>query len=445
MTFELLYTRLRSRPALNWLLPAAHQLRDVAYLVGGNVLKLGLGLGTSIIIFRALGPSDAGRFTLVLSILGLLSIVGEFGLRDAAVNYIAHFLLPDPEKAAAVARTFLAAKFILSALATTVAVLAAGFIASQFYPGLDLANLIRLGAFSLLTNGLLAFVVVVLQAQQRFGTISLIGILQTLARAAVILVLFLSQQINLYILMLLESLVPLGVFVYALRSIPRPFYVLPLRLRSGHGFPLFGHLSLLWHFAKWIALAALASAIFLKLDVLMLSFYRAPAEVGLYAAAFALVGKLDVVKNAVVTSAFPDACRRSEKSDLRLYVLQSLRLTALVSLAALPLFAIGGYLIELLYGVEYHGSVAALYPLLAAFLIGLNAEPVAYVLYPLNQPRWIAASDLFQLGFNVVANLALIPAFGIIGAAWGVLLTRIVALGITFFLVRRFLWQGQRV
>ena len=435
MTFELLYTRLRSRPALNWLLPATHQLRDVAYLVGGNVLKLGLGLAASIIIFRALGPSDAGRFTLVLSILGLLSIVAEFGLRDAAVNYIARWLPSSPERAAAVARTFFAVKFILSALATTVAVIAAGFIASQFYPGLDLADLIRLGAFSLLMNGLLAFVVVVLQAQQRFGAISLIGILQTLARAAVILVLFLSQHLNLYTLMLLESLVPLGVFVYSLRFIPRAFRV----FRD----PLFAHFSLLWHFAKWIALAALASAIFLKLDVLMLSFYRAPAEVGLYAAAFALVGKLDVVKNAVVTSAFPDACRRSEKSDLRLYVLQSLRLTALVSLAALPLFAIGGYLVELLYGAEYRGSVAALYPLLAAFLIGLNAEPVAYVLYPLNQPRWIAASDLFQLAFNVLANLALIPAFGIIGAAWGVLLTRIVALGITFFLVRRYLWQGQ--
>ncbi|MBI4786844.1 MAG: oligosaccharide flippase family protein [Chloroflexi bacterium] len=433
MTFDLLYSRLRARPALNGLLPAAHQLRDLAYLVGGNVLKLALGLGTSILIFRALGPGDAGRFTLALSILGLLSIIGEFGLRDAAVNYIARFSLPDPERAAAVARTFLAVKFFLSALATTSAILAAGFIASQFYPGLDLADLIRLGAFSLLMNGLLAFVVVVLQAQQRFGAISIIGVLQTVVRAAAILVLFLSQQINLFTLLLLESLVPLGVFIYSLRLIPRAFRAFRV--------PSFAHFSLLWHFAKWIAVAALASAIFLKLDILLLSFYRAPSEVGLYAAAFALVGKLDVVKNAVVTSAFPDACRRAEKSDLRLYVLPSLRLTALVSFSALPLFAVGGYLIEWLYGVEYRGAVAALYPLLVAFLIGLNAEPVAYVLYPLNKPRWIAASDMLQLGFSVVANLALIPAFGIAGAAWSVLLTRIVALGITFVLVRRFLWQ----
>jgi O-antigen/teichoic acid export membrane protein len=99
--------------------------------------------------------------------------------------------------------------------------------------------------------------------------------------------------------------------------------------------------------------------------------------------------------------------------------------------------------IELFYGVEYAGGIGAVYPLLGAFLLGLNVEPVAYVLYPLNQPRWIAASDLMQLAFNVAVNLALIPRFGIIGAAWGVLLTRVVASSITFILVRRFLWKEQ--
>jgi O-antigen/teichoic acid export membrane protein len=316
-----------------------------------------------------------------------------------------------------------------------VGIFAAGWIAASFYPQDRVGDLLRLGALSLFTDGLLAFAVVVLEAQQRFAAISLLGVLQAVVRGALVLLLFLANEVNLVTLLALESIVPLSVFLYSLRLIPRSFHLLR--------WPAFEDLGLLWHFTKWIGLAALASAIFLKLDVLMLSFFRTPAEVGLYAAAFALIGKLDVVKNAVLTTAFPEACRRSEPTALRQYASQSLRFTALASLAILPLFVIGGWLIGVLYGEEYQGAAVALYPLLAAFLIGLNAEPVAYVLYPLNQPRWIAASDLMQLGFNFAVNLALIPAHGILGAAWGVLLTRVVAALITFVLVRSFLWKGQ--
>jgi Na+-driven multidrug efflux pump len=46
-----------------------------------------------------------------------------------------------------------------------------------------------------------------------------------------------------------------------------------------------------------------------------------------------------------------------------------------------------------------------------------------------------------QLAVGLAMGLALIPAFGIVGAAWGVLVARIVAALVTFRLVRRFLWE----
>jgi O-antigen/teichoic acid export membrane protein len=424
---------MRSQSLPTGLLPARDQLRGVILLVGGNVLKLGLGFGTSVLIFRTLGPGDAGRLALTLSVLGLFSIIGEFGLRDAAVNYIARWLPVAPDRAAAVARTFLVSKTFLTALASSVAIFVAGWLAATFYSKVDVAGLIRLGAFSLFMDGLLAFATVVLEARRRFAMLSALGVIQAALRAGLVGLFFVLGQVNLYTLLALESIVPLAVFVYALRVIPRSFYA----VRSAW----LEHLGLLWHFAKWVAVAALASTIFLRLDVLMLSYFRTPVEVGFYAAAFALVSKLDVVKSAVLTTAFPEACRRSGGAELRQYIVQSLRMTVLASLGLLSLFVFGGALIELLYGVEYRAAVPAFYPLLAGFIIGLNAEPVAYVLYPLDRPRWIAASDLTQLVFCVLINLVLIPAYGMVGAAWGVLLTRLTAAVITLVLVRRFLWQ----
>jgi O-antigen/teichoic acid export membrane protein len=412
------------------------QLRDVGYLVAGNLLKIMLGLGTSAIIFRSLGPSDAGRLALALSVVGLLSIVGEFGLRDAAVNYIAHFWPTTTEQAYAVARTFLLCKIVLSALASAVGVLGAGLIAASFYPEARVADLIRLGSFSLFTSGLLAFSLVILEAERNFSRISALNILQAVLRAALVAALFLLRSVNLYTLLVLEALVPVAVFLYSLRVIPRAFYSIRV--------PLLRHLGTLFQFTKWIAVAAFASAIFMKLDVLILSYYRAPAEVGFYAVAVALVSRLDIVKTAVLTTAFPEACRRGRRADLRLFVLQSLKLTALASLAFLPLFVVGGFTIEWLYGADYLAAIPAFYLLLVGFLVGLNAQPAAFVLYPLNRPRWIAASDVIQLGFQIAVNLILIPPFGIIGAAWGVLLTRVVGAVITFGLVRQLLWRNSQ-
>lgn len=412
---------------------AQTQLRNVVYLILGNLIKVGLGIITSAIVFRVLGPGDAGRLTITLSIVGLLSIISEFGLRDAAVNYISQYLGPLSNAAAAVSRTFFLLKIVLSGLASFTGIIGATIIAAQFYPDIHLTDLIQLGAVSLFADALLAFSMVILEAHQRFGVMSLIGVFQSVLRAALITILFVGHGINLYSLLILESIVPLAVFIYSLRWLPRD-YIVPHR-------PLFQYVTVLFHFTKWVALAALASAIFLRLDVLMLSYFRPTAEVGFYAVALALVNKLDVFKSAVLTTAFPEACRHTDPIELRVYVFQSLRLTGTATLLFLPLFAIGGLLIQWIYGLEYLAAVPALYPLLLAYLIGLNVEPTAYVLYPLNRPRWIAVSDLIQLVFTLGINLILIPAFGIIGAALGVLLTRILAGVITFSLIRQFLWK----
>lgn len=433
MTLESLALRLRLPPALIAWLPARRQLRDLFFLVAGNLFKIALGFATSSIIFRALGPNDAGRLTLTLSLVGLLSIVGEFGLRDAAVNYISGFMPTRPDDAYAVGRTFFLSKIFLSALASAVGIFGAGLIAAQFYPDARVQDLIQLGALSLFTSGLLAFALVILEAQKNFAIIGWLNTIQAVVRAVLIIALFLTQNISLFALILLEALIPLIVFIYSLRFIPRAFLILRR--------PFFEHFGTLFHFTKWIAVAAFGSAIFLKLDVLMLSYYRAPAQVGLYAVALALVTRLDILKNAVLTTAFPDACRRAGPDELRAFIFQSIKLTALASLALLPLFAIGAPLIEWLYGTEYSAAIPAFYLLFTGFIIGLNAAPVAFVLYPLNRPRWIAASDLLQLAFNAGVNFLLIPPFGIIGAAWGVVLTRVASAVITFVFVRHFLWS----
>src|SRR3990172_3573903 len=99
----------------------ARPLRNVAILLAGSAVRLGLGFIASVLTYRALPPADAGRLTVVLSLVGVFSLLAEFGFRDAAVNYIAG--AASVAEAQRVAHSFLAAKMLFGTLA---AVLLAG-------------------------------------------------------------------------------------------------------------------------------------------------------------------------------------------------------------------------------------------------------------------------------------------------------------------------------
>src|SRR5207302_5417753 len=144
----------------------------------------------------------------------------------------------------------------------------------------------------------------------------------------IIVVLFLTGSLALWPLVGLEVGLPLVLLLFGQRSLPanlRPRLTTWLGARFG----------VLWRFSRWIAVAAIASTIFLSLDVVLLGHFRPAAEVGLYGAALALLAKFEVVQNAVLTLSFPDASQYRAKADLRAYVARTLRLTGHASAALL--------------------------------------------------------------------------------------------------------------
>jgi O-antigen/teichoic acid export membrane protein len=403
----------------------ARPLRNVAILLAGNGVKLGLGFVASVLTYRALSPADAGRLTVVLSLVGLFSLLAEFGFRDAAVNYVAG--AASLAEAQRVARSFLVAKMLFGTLAAVVLALLAGWLLATWFPGTVAPNLLRLAALSLIAGGLLNYVQTLLEARQTFGALSLLSMAQAVVRAAAIAFFYFTGRLALGPLIALEVVIPLAVLVYGARFLPPGF----LSLRR----PLFEHFETLWRFSRWIAVAAVASTIFLSLDVLLLGHFRPAAEVGVYGVALALLAKFEVVQNVVLTTAFPDACRYHTKPELRAYVWRTLRLTGLATLGFLCLLPFAGWLIELLYGAVYKAAAFPFILLLVGLMVGVNAQPAAFVLYPLNRPQWIAAGDVLQLVFCAAAGVWLIPLYGVLGAALTVLATRVFGGLITLALV----------
>lgn len=394
----------------------------------GNIIRLGIGVLASALTYRALPTADAGRLAITVGLVSLFSFVAEFGFRDAAVNFVAG--ARSAAEAQAAARSFLLAKLVFGTLAAVILAGLAGWIVARWYGGAVHPGLVRFAALALLTGGLLNYVQTLFEARQSFATLSLISMIQGLVRAGAIVILFVTNQLTLWPLIALEVAVPLALFAVGQR-------LLPSELRPRLLASLGTYFARLWRFSRWIAIAAVASTIFLNLDVVLLGHFRPAAEVGVYGAALALLAKFEVLQNAVLTSAFPEACRYHSRDDLQAYLGRILRITGLASIGLLLILPLTGTLLALLYGARYAGAALPFAILLIAFAIGLNAQPAAFVLYPLERIRWIAGGDVLQLFFFIGVGLWLIPLDGALGAALAVLATRLLGAGLTAAFVTR--------
>lgn len=394
----------------------------------GNIIRLGIGVLASALTYRALPTADAGRLAITVGLVSLFSFVAEFGFRDAAVNFVAG--ARSAAEAQAAARSFLLAKLVFGTLAAVILAGLAEWIVARWYGGAVHPGLVRFAALALLTGGLLNYVQTLFEARQSFATLSLISMIQGLVRAGAIVILFVTNHLTLWPLIALEVAVPLALFAVGQR-------LLPSELRPRLLASLGTYFARLWRFSRWIAIAAVASTIFLNLDVVLLGHFRPAAEVGVYGAALALLAKFEVLQNAVLTSAFPEACRYHSRDDLQAYLGRILRITGLASIGLLLILPLTGTLLALLYGARYAGAALPFAILLIAFAIGLNAQPAAFVLYPLERIRWIAGGDVLQLFFFIGVGLWLIPLDGALGAALAVLATRLLGAGLTAAFVTR--------
>jgi len=149
--------------------------QNIALLTTGNLVKLGIGVVASALVYRSLAPADAGRLAIVVGLVSLFSFVAEFGFRDAAVNEIA---AASPAEAESVARSFLMAKLLFGTLAAALLAGLAGWIVNGWYSGAVQPDLVRFAALALLTGGLLNYLQTLLEARQTFGALSLISMLQ---------------------------------------------------------------------------------------------------------------------------------------------------------------------------------------------------------------------------------------------------------------------------
>ena len=159
--------------------PIMYRLARGAFwsLVGGVISRL-FAVLSSIIIARLLGKENFGELGMVQSTIGMLGVLGGFGLGTTATKYIAQFQSTEVEKAGRIATLSITLSVIGGALVMMSCVLLSPVLAERVFNRLDLAPLLTAASLLLFVSILNEVQFAVLAGFEAFRKIARINILQ---------------------------------------------------------------------------------------------------------------------------------------------------------------------------------------------------------------------------------------------------------------------------
>ena len=165
------------------------------------------------------------------------------------------------------------------------------------------------------------------------------------------------------------------------------------------------------------------SALYFRIDLLLVEMWHGTEPVALYNAAFRLVETVRLFPAAVLAVALPSLCRATDTGPLR-------RVAAAVSVFGLVvtpvLWAGARWGLPIVYGTSYVAAVPAFRILILSLpLMSLNFA-LTHQLIGWDGQRAYAIVCAVALAVNLALNVVMIPPLSIEGAAWATVWTEVV-------------------
>ncbi len=377
---------------------------NFGWLTFEKLVRMTLGLFVGTWVARYLGPADYGTLNYGIAITGILSVVPMLGL-DAIVR---RRLRQTPGDTGAILGTAFLLK--LGAGVLTYAATITGMW--LFEPNPTARFVVIVTALLHVHQSMMIFDVYFqshLQARYGVWAQNIAFTLSALGRVVLILA---GAKIEAFALMLVIEMPAASLlFVWFYR-------------RNGGQLGTWqwrGNLASALLRESWpLALAAIASILYLRLDQVMLVHLASPQEAGRYAAAarlYELCGFLPVALAASLAPALLTA-HATDRADFDRRVRGLFaRAAQLAYAAAVPGILLSGVIVSLLFGPAYAATVPMFIVLLLGYpflAVGIAREQV---LIAEQKPRRQLAAMISGVALNLLLNLILIPRFGGLGAA----------------------------
>jgi len=195
-----------------------------------------------------------------------------------------------------------------------------------------------------------------------------------------------------------------------------------------------------------VALMAMMTLTYNKIDTPLIAWLRGPAEAGVYWAAYTIVFGVLGFSAVLSRAAFPEMARTSAPGQPR-DMSQTMRLSMIGAgagaLASILVSTWAPQLIRLAYGPKYAAGAGALSILAWCLWPNFSAALLLQRLVVDGRQRILAGGALIAAALNVGLNVLIIPRLGMLGAAGTSVASETCLLMLAIFAYRKSLWVGR--
>lgn len=368
-----------------------------------QLISVFLGVITSVILARTLGPTNLGIYSLLLTTFSLIGSIGSLGISIANTYYGVKGEYKWNE---------IASNSIIAALIMGIILIV--FFLSLYFLGLSFLNninftVILISSIAIPSALSMGYFQNILLGQRKIKQYNAINIVQSiLYMSFIVIVLYFNGSLSGVIVSwtaayLLTAIIPI-ILVY--KSIPFKLHLNLNLFKKSITFGLKGYLGNLIQFLNY------------RIDMYLINFILLnSASVGYYSISVGLAESLWYLPGAVGTLVFartPGLTNEERNRTTPQICRNTLFITIIFSII---LVITGKYIISILYGSRYLDALTPLLVLIPGVIALSIAKVLSNEIAGRGKPIINTYIAIISIAVNVPLNLILIPKIGIVGSA----------------------------
>lgn len=404
-----------------------------------TVSDIGINLLIGIVLARGLGPEQYGLYSLLIWFIGLGTLFIRFGLGDMAKRFISEAAGQrnwDVQKG--IVQLTLVLRVIAIVVIFLVMLLFSRSWASLFQDASNQYYFVLI-AFAFLPSVINLSLTAIFAGFQRYDYGAYV-ILITNPLRAIAIITFMALNFGLQEVILVNAAAwALGILigVFLLQRLV-PFREL---FSSTHLQPAVRKRALKYAITM-TGILAINYIIWHQSEVFFLGLYCPVEQVGFYTLAVKIPGMImlliPTVLGSVLLPTITEQFGRGDMEKLKGIFVTSARYLMML---ALPLatagMALAAPIVHLLYGPDYEPVIVLLQILFIPFAMMGISHAATSVIYAINKPSFVLKTGLVLAVFHIGLNFWLIPIYGVLGAAIGSSIPRLL-------IIPFYIWYASR-
>lgn len=423
----------------------AQGLFDISVSMVSQGIGIIVGLGSSILLARGLGPDAMGQYALILSISTLTVTLSDLGVGQTAIRFASRAAAQGREDTLfAVLRWAFRLRIVLVLAISLVAFLIAGRISRDLWHAAGLAPLVRIALLAGLFTAVAAVPGIYFQSVRRFQMNAAVSILQAVFSFCGVLVLFFLHSWKLEWVVILSVmtaavsavamgiLVPKKVFFGGVKADGpgvrglRGFIATPDQEEGGTN-----------TFAFFMMLSSVAVALTMRADVWLMGIFVPAGSIGQYSVANRFTMPLTVLLGALNTILWPRASALTERHQIVKLLRKLAGITGICGALCLLYSFFGPQISPFLFGERYRGTVLLGQLLCLRYSVAILVSPIGIIGYSFGLVRQYWIVNIVQLVAVCVLNIFLLPRIGVMGSVVALIANELIGFGYTAIAILR--------